>query len=455
MEIIQLSACLDEPLTHRTPAAQLPLFNAANEAELYHSSGFRGFFAHLVRKPGERMRQCSYRIDALHQVLDRIPEDRDSWISQAEFFKPNRRVVNLLRLNLLFCDIDTYRVAHLQGRPVDELVNALLIVCDDEGIPVPSLVVFSGRGIQAKWLLEEALPRAALPRWNACQRYLVSKLSLIGGDQAAKDASRVLRVVCTRNLKSNEIVRLAHITEAQGEPVRYDFDYLAECLLPYSREQIADFRAAAAEKAERKTKLRVIQGGKSGNLRGFSSRQLAWDRLEDLRKLAELRGGVREGQRMLHLHWRLNFLLLSGATHSGQMFYEAEALAREIMGGWQHRPEELSTLYQRAQQMEAGETVEWNGRRYPPLYTPSNATLIDLFEIASSEQRQLKTIISQSLAKERHAERERARRREAGAVSREEYEANSISRQKPWESLGMSRSAWYRAGKPEPKSKAP
>ena len=34
------------------------------------------------------------------------------------------------------------------------------------------------------------------------------------------------------------------------------------------------------------------------------------------------------------------------------------------------------------------------------------------------------------------------------AVPREEYEANSISRAKPWESLGMSRATWYRKGKP-------
>lgn len=36
------------------------------------------------------------------------------------------------------------------------------------------------------------------------------------------------------------------------------------------------------------------------------------------------------------------------------------------------------------------------------------------------------------------------------ALPREEYEANSISRAKPWESLGISRATWYRKGKPAP-----
>jgi hypothetical protein len=52
------------------------------------------------------------------------------------------------------------------------------------------------------------------------------------------------------------------------------------------------------------------------------------------------------------------------------------------------------------------------------------------------------------VAKERDRERHTARRRAAGAVDRATYEANSESRQKPWEALGMSRASWYRAGKP-------
>ena len=34
------------------------------------------------------------------------------------------------------------------------------------------------------------------------------------------------------------------------------------------------------------------------------------------------------------------------------------------------------------------------------------------------------------------------------AVPRAEYLANSITRSKPWEALGMSRATWYRHGKP-------
>ena len=247
------------------------------------------------------------------------------------------------------------------------------------------------------------------------------------------------------NSKSGEVCRVAHVENGpDGQPVRYSFDYLAEMLLPVARWDIETQRQERIERRQ----LQLVPGGLSSNLRGFSGRQLAWDRLEDLRRLAELRGGVREGERMQHLFWRLNFLLLSGATNSAQMYHEAAALARELDSSWNYRSMELMTLYAKAKQYEAGEKVEFGGRQFAPLYTPRNDTLINLFQITDDEQRTLRTLISRDMAKERDRERHTARRRAAGAVDRETYEANSASRQKPWETLGMSRASWYRAGKP-------
>jgi hypothetical protein len=106
------------------------------------------------------------------------------------------------------------------------------------------------------------------------------------------------------------------------------------------------------------------------------------------------------------------------------------------------------TLYAKAKAFEAGEKVEFGDKQFPPLYTPRNDTLINLFRITDEEQRRLKTLISRDMAAERHRKRDEARRRAAGAVERATYEANALSRQKPWEALGMSRASWYRAGKP-------
>lgn len=432
--------------------AQLRLFSAEDEAATYHDTARQGFFSLLTATgKGGGKKQDSYRLSQMPVVLSMLDHSRDAWLSQAEFIKPNRRVVNLARIGLLFADLDTYREPWAHGRSPEQLAAAVLFRCYDEGVPPPSILVFSGRGVQAKWLLNGTLPRQALPRWNACQRYLIDRLAGLGADPAAKDASRVLRLVNTVNSKSGEVCRVIHVEQGlDGEPVRYSFEYLAEMLLPVARW---DIEKQHQERIERR-QLKLVPGGRISNLRGFSGRQLAWDRLEDLRTLAELRGGVKEGERMTHLFWRLNFLLLSGATNSAQMYHEAAALARELDPRWNYRSKELMTLYAKAKQYEAGEKVEFGGKQFAPLYTPKNDTLISLFHITDDEQRKLRTLISRDMAKERRRDRDRtrdeARRRASGAVDRAAYEANALSRQKPWEALGMSRRSWYRAGKPTP-----
>ncbi|KMY85733.1 Replication protein [Candidatus Paraburkholderia calva] len=431
-----------------TTSEQLALFGLDDEAQTYHDAGRTGFFSLLVAHDGDKQ-QSSHRLTDMPVVLGLVDTRRDTWMTQAEFIRPNRRVVNLARIGLLFADLDTYRQPWTTGRTPEALAASVLHHCAAEGVPTPSLLVYSGRGIQAKWLLEGTVPRQALPRWNACQRYLIDRLASLGADPQAKDASRVLRLVNTVNTKSGNVCRAVHIEAGQdGEPIRYSFEYLAEMLLPVARWTIEQ---QCRDRAERQ-QLKLLSGGKADNLRGFSGRQLAWDRLEDLRNLAELRGGVREGERMQHLFWRLNFLLLSGATHSGAMYHEAAALASELDPSWSYRSKELMTLYGKAKAYEAGEKVTFGDKAFAPLYTPKNDTLINLFQITADEQRQLRTLISPDLATERRRERDRkrdtARRRAAGAVDREAYESRSAARTRPWEVLRMSRRSWYRAGKP-------
>lgn len=429
-------------------SAQPRLFT--HEELEYHNPSLPGFFSVLAQASDGEKYQRSHKLVDMPRVIALLDKTRDTWLTQAEFMRPNRRAVNLWRLPLLFCDIDTYTVKDLAGVTPERLVQALLYHCKMEGIPEPSLIVFSGRGLQAKWLLNQPLPRAALPRWNLCQIAIVDALKPMGADPNAKDVSRVLRLVGAVNTKSGEVARVVHVNEdANGEPVRYNFEYLAETLLPVMREKIEQQRKKwAAEKDAKQAKkqqLVLLPGGrKTDGLKRFAGRQLSWHRLEDLRKLAEIRGGIKEGQRMSNLFWQLNFLLLSGATNSVQMWHEAVALARAIDPSWHYDKSALSTLYAKAKQFGAGEKIEFQGKQYPALYTPKNDRLIQVFEITDDEQRQMQTIITPELARERDAERKKAKRAAAGAMTREEYESQSKSKLKPWEAEGVSRRTWYR-----------
>ena len=108
---------------------QSSLFTIHQEVELFHSPERHGFFSILQSVHGTR-RQRSYKLVEMPKVLDYLDKTRDSWMSQAEFFKPNRRVVNLWRVGLLFVDIDSYNVPQLRDAKPDYLVSQLLFYCD-------------------------------------------------------------------------------------------------------------------------------------------------------------------------------------------------------------------------------------------------------------------------------------------------------------------------------------
>ena len=127
---------------------QLSLFDRAEEARAYHDPARAGFFSILVNDQGEK-KQSSHRLIEMPTVLELIDKTRDTWMTQAEFIRPNRRVVNLARIGLMFADLDTYREPWATGRTPEELAASVLYYCAQEGIPTHSMLIFSGRGIQA------------------------------------------------------------------------------------------------------------------------------------------------------------------------------------------------------------------------------------------------------------------------------------------------------------------
>ena len=78
-------------------ANQLPLFSGVEEVQTFHDSSRGGYFSILADVNGKK-KQSSYRLSEMPTVLNLIDTSRDTWISQAEFFQPNRRVVNLARV---------------------------------------------------------------------------------------------------------------------------------------------------------------------------------------------------------------------------------------------------------------------------------------------------------------------------------------------------------------------
>ena len=420
---------------------QRPLFEGWLEPAHYlRADSLSAYFALLTQVEGRATKlQRSYPVASMGFVIDACDKSIDTWISQAEFWAPTRRLLHFMRVGLLFVDLDTYKLPEFAGLSAEAQLEHLLRLCEAQGLPEPSLVVFSGRGLQAKWLLDGGLPARALPRWTLVQHELGRRLAAFGADANALDASRVLRLVQTVNSKSGEIVRVIYQTG-----VRYDFDQLADALLPLTRAQLQELRQERAQRAadpeyqkrsatRTKGHLTAIDTGALGQLRPFIGAQLAWDRLADLRTLARLRGwtqGAPDGSRDLAVFIGASFL--AQAVPNVPRFYdELRVLGREFAPHWSFRDinASASAVVARMKRMAKGETVEYAGVQVDPRYRWRNDTLIQRFGITPDEERRLMTIVSDTEARRRDAERKvqyRIEQREAaGAMTREVYESNA------------------------------
>lgn len=414
---------------------QLSLFSSETEPASYLSG--RGYAAVLARK-NELIKQDFFRPDQLDQVCRLIGPDTDLWISQAVFTKQSRRTVNVSHLDLNFVDLDFYKDlaenAWAQGKDEKALAEAIRFFCIENEIPVPSIIVHSGQGLQLKWLYDAPIPRRALPRWQALENYIVERFKDRGADSQVKDPSRVLRVVDSINTKVNKVVKVIRAEmDKDGTLRRYNFEYLCESFLPLTREEIREHREEKYPLEAHKTTNKRV----SGTAKEFTFKTLYWGIVEDLRVLLRIRGGIEEGMREIFTMVMLNYLLLSRVIPPKDLFYEAAELAKEVDPRWNCRSESFRTLYKKACQYNKGETVQFAGREYPPLYTFKVSSLIQLLKITDLEQREMKVLISQEERKRRAVDK----RREKGMIPRNEYRAQAqvrMDRAKELKRKGLS-----------------
>ncbi|MDC8771725.1 hypothetical protein [Roseateles albus] len=433
-------------------------FNECIEEALdYHDPNRPGFVSVMEKQADGQMRQSSFKLVDLPGRLVQLRESgRDAFIGQNEFWKPNRQAINVWRMTTQFVDLDTYNVPDLAWRLPETQRDMLLQFIDDEGLPPPSVILFSGRGLQVKWHLAGALPpRRAVPRWQVVQDELCRRFTKFGSDIKARDVSRVLRVAGTVNTKSGELVRILYrgnVCAMGGERmanggVGYDFDLLANEVLPCSRVELAanaESRVRLQEEGEAESarrrdavreRLAVVDGGnsatrkKSSSAKGLVATQLAWDRLEDLRSLSELRGwtstGAPAGRRDMMMF--LSACFLADSRLCIDINPQLKSLASEFAPTW--TVAELasctSTALSRAAAAERGEKVLFGGAEVCPRYRFKNSTLVNLLDISPYEQRQLQTIFGPDEVRRRDRERKARQRLEAGCESREAYLARA------------------------------
>lgn len=363
-------------------------------------------------------------VPALAEVL----LDETAYVTMNRFHGP-RNGSKLAQLNALYLDLDVH------GRPGshrshEDWAEQLYSDLAKMGLPRPSLLNFTGRGLCAIWLLNP-LPPKAIPRWSAAIRAHIGLFRHLGADKKCSDTARVFRIPGTTNEKSGLKVRTIG-----GSFARYGFDALADKIFK------ASGRPTRSELSRKKTdQNETIPQQVSG---GLSPARRFTMILRDLDKIAAHWGGiVPEGYRNTYLH-----LVATALTHTGPRS-EIEKTVTQIAAlatpGLPDR--EIAALIKSAEKRaEAASSSNplTDSRLY---YSGAEiAERLDISDVLACDLG-LEQVFSKEERDRRKARREKARRRRAGAQSRDDWlSCNSASREKPWKTAGMSRTKWYEMG---------
>lgn len=394
----------------------------------------------IARRINGRWTEHNVTLDDLGYVARQLADETDVYLSQNRFFGRRRAIARLAQLDALFSDLDYYNLTprsdHL--RP-EHVLGVALEQLDEYRIPAPTIAISTGRGIALVWM-HSAAPRGALGRWQACQRVIYEALSDLGADPRALDAARVLRLVGTENSKSGTLVMA--LTDL-GQI--WDFDALADEILPLKRAELERLRAERA-----RARMRYGSRPEPSLPSGFDFITLAEGRLSDLQRLVHYRfmGRLPAGRRDEWMFCAgVNMAYLTGADTLPR---ELAMLAAEV-AGWDEGETRarMSAIQQRARLAALGQRITYRGVDVDPRYRLRNETIIERLAITEEEMRgaKLHHLVNTDMKRERERDRGQRRRSAAGAIDRKIYEANSLSPLRPWDAEGVSRRTWERRRK--------
>ena len=351
-------------------------------------------------------KEMVYPVEVAIELLNHYRGREHVYLSMQRF-RNRRRIAKLLSLSSLYADLDYYKAGYEDWHPY-YVFDLALERLEAEEMPQPTLAISSGQGLYLIWQ-HEHIKRTALPRWNACQSRIGEVLRPLGADAQARDAGRVLRVVGTHNEKK-PVYSLLPVGEV------YEFNRLADQVLPLTQAQLHDIRIQRAARSSQKGLWTPPEGFTQGTL---------WEaRLSDLQRLRELR--FMDAQMADYRH---RWLYISGVAMSwltvnpNAMRRELFELAREA-GGWseEHAAGKLSSVIRRTFGAFAGEKVEYQGKQVDPRYRFTNQRIIEELEIDFAEEREMRTLISDD------ERRRRDRARKNPEMDRQQYLTRAAKR---------------------------
>lgn len=396
-----------------------------------------GFIVFAVKD--ERWNQWSFKKEEINNsfLQNLLGLDKDVYMSINSFCSPKKLISNIYELNALWSDIDYYKTKYKNKCP--EQVIELIMENKLMKKIRPSFFIFSGRGIYAIWLLENANANTCLPLWNKIMDLIDKELKKFGADAKSVEPSHVLRSAGTRNTKTNKLAKIIK-EDFKFNPIRYNLGEIAELVLPklkYSKEEWNEIL-----KKEKKTK-KEIGSCKVKSLLNIHS--LNYARMSDLQKLIELRSGDCEGYRekiiflyryFANCYHKSSEIALEEVKELNTMFNEPLS-DREVIKSTKSAEkaaaiwaEKISEYFMIKEKPSIKSFFRATGA-----YLYSNKRLIEELDISQEEMIELKTIINTKEKNRRNkdyqnewkkAKYKQKRRNENGLTSRQQAKVDKL-----------------------------
>jgi hypothetical protein len=138
---------------------------------------------------------------------------------------------NIVSIPAVWCDIDFKETPQAEA---DELLNQFLLP--------PTVLVHSGGGYHVYWIFNEPVGQEDIPRLEETLKRIAVVLK---GDMKATDASRILRVPETLNVKYDPPAKVKVVSGAWGRVNLEDFDFLDSVEIPANVSSMGDYQPDA------------------------------------------------------------------------------------------------------------------------------------------------------------------------------------------------------------------
>lgn len=314
-------------------------------------------------------------LNFIKEITQEFSGEENVYITPNTIYVPFRRVENIRQFRALFLDFDNI------GEDKHYVSYNIFELAAQDVIPMPTMIVDSGRGLHVYWRIKNA-PYGALYSWQEIEDMLYHRLKHLGADRQATDATRLLRLPNTINSKSNSECNVLWIDDKTE----------------YSMYDLKDkyIKVKKKPKTSTKTTNKVIANA------FFNSYSLHMDRATDLITLCELRKYKVEGHRNMLLHCYAYWIgiyvrskeELADSVNNLNNKFKPPLKQTEVNAILRCVPKAIDKFIAYEQGIRNGEDKRVSkGMKDKAGYWYKNETLIERLDITVEEQRHLKTII--------------------------------------------------------------